>query len=336
MTPSGTSPTTVGIPCTTTVRALELFCGIGGFAAAAAGSNLRVVGALDQDPMALATYRLNFPHHGARRVDLERVGGWELTGGIDFWWLSPPCQPYCERGARRDLIDPRARSLVRIMEILASLADDRLPRHLTLENVAGFQDSQAHTRLREILVQRGYALQELLFCPTQLGVPSRRPRFYLAASQEPLSPPAPVRPLPRRPFTDYLDRRLDSEVPAALAVPTETVARFGSGFRILHPDDGDAYTTCFTSGYGRSLMAAGSYIQCPAAVRRFTPEEILRLLHFPSSFVFPEGLSLRQRWHLVGNSLSVVAVRRILALFPAIVPSGDAAEGGASSRAAGS
>ena len=302
------------------LRTLELFCGIGGFAAAAAGTNLRIAGALDQDATALATYRLNFPDHASRRVDLERISGWELTGGgIDFWWLSPPCQPYCERGARRDLSDPRARSLVRILDLLAALADDRLPRHLALENVAGFQGSQAHDRLKETLARRGYAVQELLICPTRLGVPSRRPRFYLAASLEPLSGPAPLPALPLRPLAGYLDPCLDAHPPADLVVPSETVARFGSGFRILRPDDEEAYATCFTSGYGRSLMAAGSYLHCAAGVRRFTPEEILRLLHFPAGFGFPSGLSLRQRWHLVGNSLSVVAVRQVLALFPAVV-----------------
>jgi len=34
-------------------RALELFCGIGGFAAAAAGTSIRVAGAIDQRPAAL-------------------------------------------------------------------------------------------------------------------------------------------------------------------------------------------------------------------------------------------------------------------------------------------
>jgi site-specific DNA-cytosine methylase len=34
------------------LTALELFCGIGGFAAAAAGTNVRVVDALDQSPVA--------------------------------------------------------------------------------------------------------------------------------------------------------------------------------------------------------------------------------------------------------------------------------------------
>jgi DNA (cytosine-5)-methyltransferase 1/tRNA (cytosine38-C5)-methyltransferase len=63
-------------------------------------------------------------------------------------------------------------------------------------------------------------------------------------------------------------------------------------------------------------MNAGSYLQWGETVRRFSPEEITRLLHFPDGFRFPDELSLRKKWHLAGNSLSVVAVREVLRAFP--------------------
>jgi DNA (cytosine-5)-methyltransferase 1/tRNA (cytosine38-C5)-methyltransferase len=67
-------------------------------------------------------------------------------------------------------------------------------------------------------------------------------------------------------------------------------------------------------------MHAGSYLHCGDEVRRFAPEEIVRLLHFPDGFRFPAALPLRRRWHLVGNSLSVAAVREVLRAFPAMNP----------------
>jgi DNA (cytosine-5)-methyltransferase 1/tRNA (cytosine38-C5)-methyltransferase len=67
-------------------------------------------------------------------------------------------------------------------------------------------------------------------------------------------------------------------------------------------------------------MNAGSYLTCGSRVRRFTPEEIIRLLHFPEGFCFPEGMSLRRKWGLAGNSLSVVAVREVLTAFPELLP----------------
>ena len=107
---------------------------------------------------------------------------------------------------------------------------------------------------------------------------------------------------------------------SGLAVPGGILAAFGPGLRILDVSDPAAYTTCFTSGYGRSVMHAGSYLRCNGGVRRFSPEEILRLLHCPPGFRFPGGMTTRKRWQLAGNSLSVAAVREILRAFPGLVP----------------
>ncbi len=303
------------------LKALELFCGIGGFAAAVAGWNVRVVEAIDQSRDALSVYRLNFPGHGARQADLEKVTADELAAHrADIWWLSPPCQPYSVRGARKDVDDPRARSLVRIMEVLPRIPKDRLPLYLALENVEGFAQSEARCHFTSLLSQRGYRIQERRLCPTELGVPSRRPRYFLTASRAKLNPCTPPVPTPVRHLSEYINPMLPGNVPGPLLMPDDTVARFGAGLRILDAAARHSYTTCFTSGYGKSIMHAGSYLRCGEGVRRFAPEEIARLLHFPSWFRFPENMPCRKKWRLVGNSLSVIAVREILRAFPHILP----------------
>ena len=299
------------------IRALELFCGIGGFAAAAAGTNVRVAGAIDQSPAALEVYRLNFPGHDAWQLNLENVTIEELQSAeADFWWLSPPCQPYTVRGAGRDAADPRALSFRRILDLLARMKENDLPAHIALENVEGFARSEMRERLVNLLSGRGYAIQECMLCPTELGVPMRRPRYYCMASRGRLEPPILVVDMPLRPLGDYLD---GSGPGSELLLASDVVERFGKGFRILDPKDPQAYTTCFTSGYGRSLMRAGSYLRCPGGVRRFAPEEIARLLHFPEGFRFPDRMTLRKKWQLLGNSLSVAAVRKVLEAFPGLV-----------------
>lgn len=303
------------------LSALELFCGIGGFAAAIANTNVRVVGALDQSPSALSVYRLNFPRHNARQVDLEKITSEELAAyDADLWWLSPPCQPYSVRGRQQDLADPRAQSLARILSVIPAIPQEGLPQYLALENVAGFARSRARKQLLELLSERSYEIRERLLCPTELGVPSRRPRYYLIASRLGLMPPRPavVACRPRQ-LSSYLEPSYTLTPPAELLAPTDAVKKFGEGFRILDPRDPTAYTTCFTAGYGKSLMHAGSYLQCRAGVRRFAPQEIAGLLGFPENFQFPEMLPLRKRWHLLGNSLSVVAVREVLEALPAVL-----------------
>ena len=298
---------------TTPLTALELFCGIGGFAAAVAGTPIRIAAALDQSAVALSVYRLNFPEHDLRQADLEQIRAGELAAyGAELWWLSPPCQPYSVRGAGRDLDDPRARSLVRLLAILTAMDDDALPRHLALENVPGFAGSQAREKLTGLLTARGYRLRERQLCPTELGIPSRRPRYYLIASRRSLTAHLTAGEMPGRPLRDFLDLALNENPPPELLLPPEVLSRFGDGFRILDPDDDTAYTTCFTGGYGKSLMHAGSYLKCRHGVRRFAPEELARLLGFPATFRFPEALPLRKRWQLLGNSLSVYAVREVL------------------------
>ena len=47
-------------------------------------------------------------------------------------------------------------------------------------------------------------------------------------------------------------------------------------------------------------------------IRYFMPEEIARLLEFPEGFAFPDELSLKKRYALVGNSLHVGTVARLL------------------------
>jgi site-specific DNA-cytosine methylase len=302
-----------------TVRALELFCGIGGFAAAAAGTHLRVAGAVDQSPAALEVYRLNFAGHDAWQLNLENVTAEELqVFGADFWWLSPPCQPYTVRGAGRDFEDPRALSFRRILDVMARMKEDSLPSHLALENVEGFARSEMRKRLVDLLSRRGYESQECTLCPTELGVPMRRPRYYLMASRGRLDPPVVIVDTPLKPLGDYLDGCNGNGIPDGLLVGGDVLAKFGKGFRIVDPKDPQAYTTCFTSGYGRSLMHAGAYLRCAGGVRRFAPEEIARLLHFPDGFRFPGRMTLRKKWHLVGNSLSVAAVRKVLEAFPDI------------------
>ncbi len=273
-----------------------MFSGIGA-AGVALGERGRVVAAFDQDPAANLAYAAN-----AGRAPVARnLAGIKPRDLAPFaacaWWLSPPCQPYTVRGAGRDLDDPRSAALVRVLEAARQLR----PPVLALENVPGFAVSSARHLVRDSL--DGYGLAEAEVCPTVLGVPMRRRRYYLVACrdrQPSLSVPGATSP---RALAAYLDE------PGGDYIPEAEVRGYGHSATILDAADPGAVANCFTSAYGNSRVRAGAYLRDAGGVRLFSPGEILRLLGFPSGWRFPSGLDARQRYALAGNSLSIDVAR---------------------------
>lgn len=299
------------------VRVLELYCGIGGCAAALAGLPVEVVAAIDVDRRALAVHARSFGHPVLART-LEGVSAEELAGfGADLWWLSPPCQPFTRRGLRRDDEDPRSRSLLALVDRIDALAGGgRAPDHLALENVPGFQGSRTHARLVEVLARRGYAFREGTLCPTELGVPNRRLRYYLAASRagevgdfrvtEPVAWSGTLR--------GFLGDGIDRDFDPSLRVDPELARRYRHALDAIGPDEPGRPTACFTAAYGRSPVRSGSYLALGnGTLRRFSPQEVLTLLGFRAHHTLPDDLPPEKAWPLAGNSLSVPAVRRVLA-----------------------
>lgn len=288
------------------LRVLELYCGIGG-CAAALGNAASVVAAVDINRLALGVYAHNFPHPAAART-LESLTAAELGEmGAELWWMSPPCQPFTRRGRGRDDEDPRSRSFLHLMEQAAAVR----PPYLALENVPTFQGSRTHGRLLATLAGAGYQVGEHILCPSQMGMPNRRRRYYLVASQGDLAPLP--RPAPR---SVPLAHCLDPEPAPELWVGPELPRRYPHALHIVDAADPEAVTACFTSAYGRSHVRSGSYLRTPRGLRRFSPTEILRLLGFPPTFSLPPDLPLSNGWRLVGNSLSLPPVRAVLRRLP--------------------
>ena len=87
--------------------------------------------------------------------------------------------------------------------------------------------------------------------------------------------------------------------------------------RIVRPEDLDAVANCFTSAYGKTYRFSGSFWRRPDDRVRYADErELLSLLHFPEDVFLSDGITRRQRYKYINNSLSVIAVREILRRLP--------------------
>ena len=286
------------------MKCLELFAGIGGFSAAF--RNQTNVTAVDINEQAARVYRCNFNHPYLIAEIATLSEEWFHEQSADLWWISPPCTPFTRRGKSAGLEDPRSVALRHLIEIVPQV----LPSLICIENVAGFERSDAFYRICREWGKGGYHVDWTIACPTHLGWPNYRPRFYAIASLErnrTLS--RTYENLAHNRLSDFLDASND-EI-ESLRLANRLVNQYEKAIDRVNPANADSVAACFTAAYGKSVIRSGSYLVTEKGYRRFSPREVCRLLGFGDDFVFPGELSQRQLWHLLGNSLSIPVIRAV-------------------------
>ncbi|XP_029687713.1 tRNA (cytosine(38)-C(5))-methyltransferase-like isoform X1 [Takifugu rubripes] len=135
----------------------------------------------------------------------------------------------------------------------------------------------------------------------------------------------------------FLEPQEDVHEPQHL-LPPKTLLRYAQLLDIVRPSC--RRSVCFTKGYRKYVEGTGSVLQCcldtsvedvfpsldqcseeekvqrllDLKLRYFTPREVANLMGFPQSFTFPESVSTKQQYRLLGNSLNVVVVAKLLQL----------------------
>ena len=184
--------------------AIDLFSGSGAASAALKESHFRVVAAVDNDPTACATYRLNHPHVRLYETDIlaltPDIIKRECLKGIslDLMVICAPCQPFSSQNRKRER-DPRARLLIEGARFVAALK----PKVVFVENVPGLASSTNADLLIEFHEKcgQGYVFSEpMRVDAANYGVPQRRIRCLLMASRGGAVPvlPAPITPAGQR------------------------------------------------------------------------------------------------------------------------------------------
>mmetsp|Transcript_29432 Transcript_29432/g.43376 ORF Transcript_29432/g.43376 Transcript_29432/m.43376 type:complete len:431 (+) Transcript_29432:27-1319(+) len=136
-----------------------------------------------------------------------------------------------------------------------------------------------------------------------------------------------------KPLCNFVRDVTKEELPAYL-VPDDVLSRpWAKQLPVVTAQDKATY--CFTAAYGRIYhKATGSFLLIdppdrPACadvpiercddmsqlysgkIRRFTPDELLAIFGFPSSFSFPFDISLEKCYKLIGNSVNIFVVTQV-------------------------
>ena len=186
--------------------AIDLFAGAGGMSLGFEDAGFRVIGAVEVDPVHLATYQHNFANVSVVEQDVSLVSGedlhdWFVEDGqvVDVLFGGPPCQGFSYIGRNRP-DDPRNDLLLQFARVAAELR----PRFFVVENVEGLlakkHDETLHTFMTTVNKAGYKVISELWLLDAQVfGVPQRRRRVFLVGALEGLKLPCRPKEAKSRP-----------------------------------------------------------------------------------------------------------------------------------------
>lgn len=168
------------------LRAVDLFSGAGGLSLGLRRAGFKVIGAVEADPLAAATYKAN--HKGAyvferdintltpetlkRRLKLKK-------GDLDLLAGCPPCQSFSRlktKNGGKTVRDKHTKDLVLVfLEFVRTL----LPKAVMMENVPGLAKDKRTKAFVRVLKELGYNVHYSVLNASDYGVPQRRKRMIL-------------------------------------------------------------------------------------------------------------------------------------------------------------
>lgn len=308
-----------------TLRAIDLYSGVGGWALGLRLAGIEVVASYERWGIANETNFKN-NHHQAQTIDIRRLELADLPSEIDIVVGSPPCTQfsYSNRGGGGDLADG-LKDVIKFLSIVEYLK----PKVWAMENVPRV------AKIIEAELQKGAALHRFanlgikthIVNTADFGVPQRRLRciagnfdFELLKSYcaksipstlgeviESLASKVVTDPvfgliLPRRELRDHVEETPlnEEEVRINRAAKTTHVVYNAMSF----PDQLDRPVRTITATCTRvsreSIVIAKT--DAPTKIRRLTIRERASLQGFPITFQFyAERYSHKQR--MVGNAI---------------------------------
>jgi len=295
-----------------TVRFIDLFCGIGGFRfaiEAAARKTLtesQCVFSSDIDRDCQKAYAGNFGETPCG--DITQIEASEIPDH-DVLLAGFPCQPFSIIGQMKGFEDTRGTLFFDIARILEA----KRPRSFVLENVkllAGHDEGKTLKRILKTLEDLGYYTEYRVLNALDFGLPQKRERIWIVGFREREYITWPQGGIPMMPLSQLLERNVAPEFYASERIRNKRWSTIQPSKEptIWHENKAGHISSY---PYSCALRAGASYNYLLVnGERRLTPRELLRLQGFPERFriVCSDSQTRKQ----VGNSLPVSVAEAVL------------------------
>jgi DNA (cytosine-5)-methyltransferase 1 len=202
-----------GVPPTTQLKFIDLFCGIGGFHQALKRiNNTQCVLACDIDNDCREIYKLNYDINPVE--DVKKINENTMTD-FDIICAGFPCQAFSNGGKKKCFEDERGLLFDEIMRI----AKVKKPKFMFLENVKHIlkvSNGEVIEYIKKRIANLGYHLQLFQISPHNYGIPQQRERVYFVCVRNDiyngtdvvLTSPTTTKNTTIK-FQNYLDKKCD-------------------------------------------------------------------------------------------------------------------------------
>ncbi|MCV0388089.1 MAG: DNA cytosine methyltransferase [Nitrobacter sp.] len=161
------------------LTAIDLYSGAGGATQGLKDAGVQVLAAIEVDPIAARSYRLNHPEVLLRRRDIRSCSATGLRrslglarGELAVLQACPPCPSWSTLG-KKFAGDERPELILQVRRFIKAF----LPKAFILENVPGLARDGRLGSLLADAEARGYATRSYLVDAADAGVPQRRKRL---------------------------------------------------------------------------------------------------------------------------------------------------------------
>ena len=307
---------TIAINCTT-LRAIDLFAGIGGIRRGfknVFNERIDFVFSSEIDKNAQKTYSLNYkeiPFGDITAIDESEIPPHDIIlAGF-------PCQAFSVAGHRKGFEDTRGTLFFDV----ARIAKYHKPKVLFLENVKGFvghDKGRTFETVKKTLEDIGYKLFYKVLNTKDFNVPQNRERIYIVAfldDVEEFTFPQGFESL--KTIHDFLEKDVDEKYyynakPLYDKIKEDVKSRDTIYQWRRHYVRENKNNVCPTL---TANMGTGGHnvpiIKDKKGIRKLTPLECIGFQGFDTSFKFPKDLALSHQYKQAGNSVTVTVIEEI-------------------------